>query len=466
MGLRFDPVGGGRFQQALQAIIQAEQKPIVAMENRKKVVEQKLKSFQEFKGKFSGFQNSIKEITGTRNLQEFIADVGDAGNLIDVTLDKTKVQPGSYSMRIEELANRSSMISNGFKDPAEKSLGIGYVVVHGADGEDFELFVDETKSSLNGIAQSINQLQEAPVSATVVRDATDPDRPWKMILSAKGEGAEEGVDFPEFYFLDGDERFWIDDSVDSENALVEINDYLIETKGNEVADFLEGVNIKLKGADPEKRFTLTIRPDNEKITSKIKDVVNHVNEVLDFINKQNQVDERSDTRTMFTGDTSLQTVEYRLRNLMHEGFPVWDHKQEEYRLKFLNEMGVGFERSGKLAFDENKFKQSLEKDGQGVVEAVSGELGFAYQLGEVLKIYTNPYDGLLSTKEKTLRQGVEQIDRNIESTQRRVDQKIQSLTQKFSRLQGTLGALQSQQQYLQATMGGGGGNLVEQLLGG
>ena len=52
MGLRFDPMGGGQFKAALNAIIEAEKQPIKALEKRKETEVAKQKLFGDFKGKF------------------------------------------------------------------------------------------------------------------------------------------------------------------------------------------------------------------------------------------------------------------------------------------------------------------------------------------------------------------------------------------------------------------------------
>ena len=46
MGLRFDPVGGGQFKQAVQAIIDAESQPIKQLEVRKAREAQLREAFQ------------------------------------------------------------------------------------------------------------------------------------------------------------------------------------------------------------------------------------------------------------------------------------------------------------------------------------------------------------------------------------------------------------------------------------
>ena len=51
MGLRFDPIGGGQFKQAVKAIMEAEAQPLKTLEARKGKEESKMKLFQDFKTK-------------------------------------------------------------------------------------------------------------------------------------------------------------------------------------------------------------------------------------------------------------------------------------------------------------------------------------------------------------------------------------------------------------------------------
>jgi flagellar hook-associated protein 2 len=192
-----------------------------------------------------------------------------------------------------------------------------------------------------------------------------------------------------------------------------------------------------------------------------------VNGILDFINKQNAIDEKSDTRASFAGDSSLQSVEYRLRNLMHEGFPVWDNEDsDEYRFVFLNQMGVEFEKNGQMTFKEDKFIKAMQKDFAGISQAITGEQGIAVQLKTVMQGYTRMPDGMIGIREQAFKNRINQIDQSIADKERRIEQRQQRLTEQFSRLQASLSNMQKQQQYLSSTLGGGGGNLVAQMLGG
>ncbi len=467
MGLRFD-ASGGQLNAALKTAIEAERQPIKQLQARKGKEEARMKLFQEFKGKFSNFDRTLGEFTDFNKFKEFKTDLGDGAANMAVTIDKEKAQPGSYEIEVVSLAKRSSIISNGFKDPKEPNLGVGYVVVYGPEGDKEEIYIGGKNSSISGIATAINEKANSSVKATVVKDSTDPDNPWRLIVSAKKDGIIGEVEFPEFYFLDGKKDLRIEKDNEAANAVLKVNGFEIEADGNKIPDFLNGVNLDLKQAKEGQAFTLTISEDTAKMAGKVKGLVDQINGILEFITKQNTVDDKTDTSAGFTGDTSLQSIEFRIRNLMHEGFPVWDNPQDPDtpRMVFLNQMGVSFEKTGQLSFKEEAFNKSIAKDFNGVAQAISGEYGFASQVRSVMANYTRPGNGLLAGREQSLRNRITRIDRDIENKERNVTRKTESLTQQFSRMQSSLANMQQQQQQLQASLGGGGGNLISQLMGG
>jgi flagellar hook-associated protein 2 len=466
VGLRFD-ASGGQLNQALKAIVEAERQPIQQLEARKGREEQKMKLFQEFKGRFANFDRTLAELSDFNRFKEYKVDLGDGADHLAVTIDKEKVQPGSHEIEIVSLAKRSSVISKGFEDPNAAVFGVGYVVTYNGKGEKEEIYVESKNSSLNGIANAINRKRDSSVKASVIKDDSNPDNPWRLIISSKKDGLDDEVKFPQFYFLDGRKDLRISKNNEAGNAVLKIDGFEIETSGNKITDFLPGLNLDLKQAKEGQSFTISISEDTEKIAGKLKGMVDQVNGILDFINKQNSVDANTDTSKSFAGDTSLQSIEYRLRNLIHEGFPVWDNPDnpDKPRMVFLNQLGVTFEKNGQMSYSDEKFRKALGDDFNGVSEAITGEYGFARQIRSVVTNYTRPGNGLLATRESSLRNRISRIDRDIETKERLVQRKTDSLVQQFSRLQSTMQSMQSQQQYLQASMASGGG-MISQLMGG
>lgn len=461
-----DPVGGGQFKQLVKQIMEAESQPLKQMETRKAREDSRLKLFQDFKTKFAGMDKAIAEISDFQKLRELKVDMGDGESIASVTIDKARAQPGSYQIEVEGLAERSSIISNGFEHPDETSLGVGFVVMYNANGDGEEVYVEGKDATLNGVASLINSRTDLPVRASVIKDASDGDEPWKLIITAKNDGEVNAVQIPDFYFLDGDQDFYIDDDRDAKNAVLKMNGMDIETEGNTVKDFLPGINLQLKQAREGHPFTLTITEDIPKIAGKVKGVVEQMNQIFSFIVKQNQIDAKTDTSTTFAGDTGLQTIEYRFRNLMHEGLAYTDPNTGERRGLNLSQLGIEFDKAGMLQFKEDKFTKAIEGNFDAIAEALSGPNGFANKLRDSIANYTRAGNGMLAMREQGLRSRIDAIDRQIDQKNRVLERRQQALTEKFSRLQSTLGNLQSQQAQLSASMGGGGGNPISQLLNG
>lgn len=468
MGLRFDPTGGGIFKKAVASMIEAEKQPLNKLSNRKSLLQRRLRLFQDFKAKFSQATSSLQNIKDFKSFRELKAGLGDGEKLASVTIDQERAQPGRYTIEIAEMAQRTSIISNNFEDPDERLLGMGYVVADTPEGE-YEIFIGEDDGSLNGVARAINRDPNSPLQASVIKDVYYEDAPYRLIVSSKSDGRNGSAGPAEFYFIDGEEDIWADEEADSENSLLYVDGFEIEAAGNDVEDFIEGVTLHIKKAAEYEPFVLTIEEDTQKIYGKVKETLDKVNEVLTFIQSQNKVDQDSDTREMFTGDSALQNIEFRIRNLFHNNFPVRDlgpnGNPEDVDLVDLHELGISIGRDGLIQINENKFNSILDNNFALVQQVVSGEQGLAVQLETVFQGYTNPLTGNLAMREKGMQNNIRRVDEQILDKQLQIDRKTQALVRRFSRLQASLADLQRQQQGFAATMGGRAQS-IDQLLGG
>lgn len=473
MGLGLDSIGGGgQFKQAIQKIIEVESQPIKNLNIKKTKEDSRLKLFQEFKSKFSKIDKSIADLSNFKKFRELKATLGEEGNqLVDVTIDKDQAEPGEYLIEISEIASRKSIISNGFQSQNEPFLGIGIVTVTLKNGDQKEIIIDEDHASLHGVASIINQDQDVGVRAAVIKDDSTPDTPWKLLITSKKDGELNQIDFPEFYFLEDSIEFYVDDQHDASNAQINIDGFSIELKSNDANDFLPGVNLHIKQANPDHPFKLKITEDIEKIGGKVKAFTEELNQILQFIIEQNTIDEHSDTSSTFAGDISLQNIEYRIRNLIHQKYQFTNENQNEEgneKFLYLNQIGIEFDKKGFIEFKEEKFNKILENDFDLISNTICGKNGFTKQAQNLLRSYSQAGSGMLSIKEQGLRSKIKEMDRQIEEKTMALQKKKEALISKFSKLESTMASLQQQQQYLSTSLsaGGGGGNLVSQLMGG
>lgn len=130
-----------------------------------------------------------------------------------------------------------------------------------------------------GIASKINGIPDGAVKATVIKDVADSERPYRLVISSRKEGTDHEVKFPQLYFVDGDEEFYIDNDKGSKNAIMKVDGFEVEQESNQIGDFLQGVGVQLKQAKPGQKFTLNIKPDFAKVTDKVKKIVEGMNGV-------------------------------------------------------------------------------------------------------------------------------------------------------------------------------------------
>ena len=319
--------GGGKYGQLVRQIMNAEREPIRLIEGHKAKENDKLKLVQEFVGKVRKLPEVIKELDNFRKFRELKADLPPgAKDLVDVSLDKDVAEPGEYQIEVDQLAGKHSMISDGYGDPDDE-IGVGYFNYDLPNGDSKSVWVGPGHNTLRGLVSAINQEKGIGVQASIVNDGAGGDRPWRIVVQGKKGGLDNDITFPDFYFLDGDFRFYVDDERDAQNAIIKFNGFEIMWQANKF-ELLPGVTLDLKAAKEDYEFTLNIQEDLPKMAAKIKAMVDAINGVFEFVNKQNTLDANSDTSKTLGGDTALLTIQERLRRLLFQEFGVDDDDED------------------------------------------------------------------------------------------------------------------------------------------
>lgn len=449
------PMGGGRFRPYVKAIIEAERAPIKLIEGRKSKENDKLKLLQEFTGRVRKMSDAMRELDGYRKFRTLKADMGDEKGIVELEVDSSVAEAGEYQLEVVQLAGRHSMISDGFENPDDE-VGVGYFWYTTPDGDSKSVYFDEGSTTLKDLVTAINREPELGLQANLVNDGTGGDYPWRIIVAAKKTGMDEDIVWPDFYFVDGDVRFTIDQERAAQSAIVKLNGFEILTPENKIADLIPGVSMKLLQAKEGHEFTVNISEDTEKISGKVKGMVDQMNAVLDFINKQNQLDEKTDTSRTLGGDGMLRTIEGQLRNLVLSPFYVGGDEDHPVAMR-ASDIGIRFQRSGQLELNQDLFKKKLTEDFDHVAEFFSGQRGFVPKLKVLVDNLTNIGNGLLVQREKNFRSRARAMDDQIAQKEQQIGRKEQALKNKFANLEATISNMQSQQSYLAQALGGGGG---------
>jgi flagellar hook-associated protein 2 len=445
------PLASGLPKDLVQRLVEAEREPIRQLETRKGHEESKLKLVQELSGKVSDIGSAVKDLTRYRSFRDLMP-INSRPELMDVSVDKNVAEPGNYQIEIVQMAGRSSMMSNGFTDPDETQVGAGYFSYTLPNGDEREVYVDPENSTLNGIAKLINNQKDLELNAIVVDDGTGEENPWRLIVSHKNPGEVNDAEFPSFYFLDGDEDLYLDQERVAQNSKIKVNGFEVEFEGNKISSLLPGVTLDLKDVAPGKEFTLKIQEDTKSIKGKVEAMVQKLNEVLQFVQTQNKLDKDSDTRTTLGGDITLQTLEFKIRQLVQTPLAT------EYGAVRMADVGVVFNRQGLLDFSADKFERMLNEKFDAVSQFFVGAQdagdGFANRMDVTVRALTRE-EGVVRSRVDGIQRRIRDIDKQIENKERQIGKTEQNLRDKFSKLESTMAKLKSQQASVQGALGGG-----------
>ncbi|MCB9060414.1 MAG: flagellar filament capping protein FliD [Halobacteriovoraceae bacterium] len=462
MSISFGSINTGLPKDIVQQIIKAEQIPIERMEARKSKISDRQTLVNQLGQLVEGIRGDVFANSDDRSFREFLINTRD--DIIDVSFDKSRVQPGSYQLEVVQMARKSSAMTSGFEDPENSYVGVGYIQYRLPNGDWKDVYIDSSNSSLNDIAKLINRDTSNGMRANVINDGSGGKSPWRLLLSLEETGDQNLADFPYFYFVDGEQDFYLEKERHAQDAIVKIDGFEVEFPTNTITDVIPGVTFDLKKAAPGEEFSLKIGEDSSKITEKISAMVDKINEVLQFIKQQNTLDENSDTGKTLGGDILLQTIEGKIRSSVF--MPV----ETEFGMRRVSDFGVQFQKSGLLELDDKKFEEALKSNYKMISQVMVGKYdieegkvnGFINNLADAVNSILRFPDGSIQLRKQSLRSNIEQIDRQIEQKQRNIAKKEEQLKDKFARLEGTISKIKNQGAGL-AGLGSGTDNFVTQL---
>lgn len=452
--INFDSVSNlpPELQKAFYTAQQAEKKSIQAFTERKTKIEAKNTLLKDVIGKVEGLRTLVPSLNTPFAIREFAFQSSD-DKTVDGIVDKQYAVPGTYQLEILDLAKSATALSNRFPDKDSTTIGSGYLALRGADGEEKEIFIDEENSTLEGLAKSINT-SRVGLKASVVKDLTDPELPFRLVLTGEGTGTENNVEYPEFYFVDGEEEFFIEKEKPAQNGRVIYEGNELEVPSNQLSDLIAGVSLNIKGTtEPGRPISVKVTQDIPKTMSKMKDFVEKTNQVLSFIQTQNSVDEKTDTSKTLGNDYSMRMSESRLREALSYNRVAEPGK----KIRTMADLGVQFTKKGILTFDEKKFQASLDAHYDETVEFLAGTdgvQGVIPRLGRALDSLAAPGGGLLNSQQQTEASKIERLEKDIERKEELSQQRLNELRNKLARAQTAISRMKSQGSQLQGPSAG------------
>jgi flagellar hook-associated protein 2 len=442
-----------QLQRSLEKIVRLQEKPIQKVDEKIAKVDNKLKLYKDLATKVNEMKDSIAPFRTVQEFRDLSATSSDPKIMSPGAIDKTKAVPGSYKFEVQQLANPASLMTSGVADRDKTELGVGYISFETPDGGSQDVYINSSNNTLDGIASAINS-SGSGVRAQVVNDGTDSEEPWRLILSGEKSGWKNDYEWAQFNFLDGDIDLDHERKSDAKSAIIKFNGQPLYVDENTVNDLIPGVTINLNKAAPGDMVTLEVKPDFEKIGAKAQNFVAKMNEVLTFINYQSQLDasSRNDPSKALAGDSTLQSIKSRITRLVQDT----SGSLEEAQVAHLRDMGVVFNKTGTLDFDQKKFESAVATRFDEVANLLSGSgplSGFANEMVKVAEQFTRSQDGFVTLRQKGMESQKQRLEKEKEDKTKMAEAKVQRAREQFGKAEAAIANMQSMR--AQIAQGGG-----------
>lgn len=296
------------------------------------------------------------------------------------------------------------------------------------------------------------------VSASIINTGVGSS-PYRLSLASERSG-EEG----RFLIDSGDFDLGLSVLDEGQNARVFFGSddpatgVLLSSSVNQLDGVIQGVSVNLlsRSEDP---VELTVTTDSEAIESKVKELVDAFNNVIEGIDFRTRYDEETETKGVLLGDGTMLNLRNGLYSALrrsNEGFT------DTYNT--LTEVGITVGTGGKLELDSEKFRDAYAADPEAVEalftqqqlesnddddpntidEPTFSELSVLGQLEEFADGYVSSIGGVLQSRNNALDAQIELQESRIESIQASLERKREILQRQFLAMEQAIGSFQSQ----------------------
>lgn len=410
---------------------------------------------------------TINITSNDRTLGDVIDKINDAGLAVrarindtgdGIIIEETGGTPGGSPMRIRDTGGS---VAKNLRIEGEATGTGAENFVNGS----FETRVEfEPGATLDDVRRAINDAG-AGVQASIVNDGSGAN-PFRLSLVSTGGGREGrflidtgGFDLGLNTLETGEDARVFFGSSDPAKGV------LVNSSSNTIDGLIEGVTLDLNRAS-EDAVSISVTTNTEEIETKIQEMVDAFNTVIERIDFQGRYNDETRERGPLLGDGTIIALRGRLFSAVrssNDGFTgAFDR---------LSQVGVVAGSGGELSFDAQKFREAYARD-PAAVEALFTRrdirdpdtgpddngvtivdpdrpiefdaLGVVGQLEQLADSYVSSIGGILQNRNSALDNQIQLQQGRIDSIQRTLDSKREILQRQFLAMEQAIASFQTQ----------------------
>lgn len=359
------------------SLMAIEQKPLTAVTKQKTEYQSEISAYGTLKSGLSTFQTAV---SGLSSAAKFNAQTVTSGSptVFTATSDGSATL-GSYAVNVSQLAKSQKLAISGFTNTTDVvgtgtltiSFGsyatVGNTFTPNAAKTDLNLTIDSSNNTLAGVRDAINAANSS-VSATIINDGTSNH----LVITSKDTGEVNSLKIVVADSGDGNNtdtlglsRLAYDPTAAAgsgknltqmqaaQNALLDIDGIAVVKASNTVTDAISGVTLNLLTTSSGTSANLGIASNKDKVKESITAFVDAYNKLDTTLRSLTKYDETGKASGALLGDATARSVINQLKSVMTKSITTGNG------LTTLSQVGVSFQRDGKLALDATKLDAAV-----------------------------------------------------------------------------------------------------------
>ncbi|MDP3086597.1 MAG: flagellar filament capping protein FliD [Methylotenera sp.] len=366
-------------------LMSVERAPLTKVATQKTAYQSQISAYGTLKSALSTFQSSVSALS---SLSKFNAQSVTSSNTSVLTATSTgSATVGSYDINVSQLAKSQKLSVGGFSNVSDV-VGTGSLTISfgtftpevaspftpssftpNSAKSDLNITIDSSNNTLAGVRDAINAANGS-VSATIVNDGTTN----RLVITSKDTGEvnslkiavtdDDGnsVDASGLSKLAYDPQATASNGKnltslqDAKNAILEIDGIDIVKSSNSISDAIDGVTLNLVGVTSGSALSLSVATNQDAIKTSVTAFVDAFNKLDTTLRNLTKFDETGQANGALLGDSTARSIINQIRSVMNTAVANGSS------LNTLSQIGVTFQRDGKLNLDNTKFTNAVSSN--------------------------------------------------------------------------------------------------------
>ena len=355
--------------------------------------------------------------TGTNIFDEITATTSGSSVSFDAA-DTSKLNPGTISVTVEQLAQKDVYQSNTISDITSTITNGGTLSIKVGDTTyDF----DTTGKSYEDLVEEMSYYSKLDVNLEKVNDTN-----YRMIVKGTESGTANAVTISQT----GNTKLGFEDEennhvLKAQNMKAKIDGVDYDVSSNKLT-MENGLIIQAVSVDTEtSSSSISMERDTSTIVTRISDIATRYNDLVDLIDSYTLGDE--DAAATISDSSTLKSMMSGIKEILFDTYGLND---EESMFKY----GISFDSDGYMNVDSTTLSTAVTDNYDDIRELF---VGYAEKegLGTRLKTYLDSLDsstGLLTTYQDKLNTYISTLSDDYDTASDKLDEKYTAMSAQFA----------------------------------